>query len=99
MISCNYVAHMGIYSKDLRTRAVAAVDRGTRRNEVVQIFSISYDAKTLAEDEKRGGKKDLWPGTSTGRKRRILVTLEEKRALWRQLEENDDAALEHHCQM
>ena len=36
---------------------------------------------------------------TTGRKRRILGTLEEKRALWQQLEENDDATLERHCEM
>ncbi len=43
--------------------------------------------------------KDLSPRFSTGRKRRILATLEEKNALWRQLEENDDATLERHCEM
>ncbi|MBV9454512.1 MAG: helix-turn-helix domain-containing protein [Rubrobacter sp.] len=43
--------------------------------------------------------KGLSPGVSTGRKRRILATPEEKKALWKQLEENDDATLEHHCQM
>ena len=51
---------------------------------------------------RREGKdlKDLSPGTSsTGRRRRILTTLEEKKALWKQLEENDDATLECHCQM
>jgi transposase len=44
-------------------------------------------------------EEDLSPGTSTGRKRRILATLEEKQPLWQQLEENDDATLEHHCQL
>jgi transposase len=43
--------------------------------------------------------KDLSPGISTGRKRRILATLEVKKALWEQLEENDDATLERHCEM
>ena len=47
---------------------------------------------------KREGQ-DLSPGTSTGRKRRILVTLEEKKALWEQLEENDEATLERHCEL
>ena len=43
---------MVIYSKDLRVRAVAVVERGIRgiaRREIVETFSIShYDAKTLA---------------------------------------------------
>jgi transposase len=43
--------------------------------------------------------KDLSPRISTGRKRHILATLEEKKALWKQLAENDDATLERHCQM
>ena len=32
---------MEIYSKDLRISAVAAVERGIPRREVVEIFSIS----------------------------------------------------------
>jgi transposase-like protein len=32
---------MGIYSKDLRVRAVAAVDRGVPRAEVLETFSMS----------------------------------------------------------
>ncbi len=44
---------MGIYSKDLRVRAVAAVERGIPRREVVETFSVSLnDAQTIAEDEK-----------------------------------------------
>jgi len=42
---------------------------------------------------------DLAPRPSTGRKRRILATAEEKRALWAQLETNDDATLERHCEL
>jgi transposase len=34
-----------------------------------------------------------------GRKRRILSSAEEKRALWKQLEDNDEATLERHCQL
>jgi hypothetical protein len=32
---------MKIYSKDLRIRALAAVERASSRREVVEIFSIS----------------------------------------------------------
>jgi transposase len=89
---------MEIYSKDLRIRAVAAVDRGIRRREVVETFSISLTTLKRWLRMSREGK-DLSPRSSTGRKRRILATLEEKRLLWGQLEENDDATLERHCQL
>ena len=89
---------MGVYSKDLRTRAVAAVDRGIQRREVVETFSISLTTLKRWLRMKREGK-DLSPGVSTGRKRRILATLEEKEALWSQLEENNDATLERHCEL
>src|SRR5829696_8475045 len=89
---------MGIYSKELRIRAVDAVERGIPRKDVVQTFSISLTTLKRWLRKRRDGE-DLSPGTSTGRKRRILATLEEKEALWRQLEENDDATLERHCQL
>jgi transposase len=89
---------MEIYSKDLRVRAVAAVERGIPRREVVEIFSISLTTLKRWLRMRREGK-DLSPGVSTGRRRRILSTLEERKALWRQLQENDDATLERHCQL
>lgn len=89
---------MGIYSKDLRVRAVEAVERGIPRRDVVRTFSISLTTLKRWLRKRREGE-DLSPGVSTGRKRRILATTEEKRALWKQLEENDDATLERHCEM
>ena len=89
---------MGIYSKDLRIRAVAAVGRGIPRREVVKTFSISLTTLKRWLRMRREGK-DLSPGVSTGRRRRILSTLEEKRLLWGQLEGNDDATLERHCEL
>ncbi len=89
---------MGIYSKDLRIRAVAAVERGTPRREVVHTFSISLTTLKRWLRIKREGK-DLSQRSSTGTRRRILATLEEKKALWKQLEENDDATLERHCKL
>jgi transposase len=89
---------MEIYSKELRVRAVAAVDRGIPRREVVETFSISLTTLKRWLRMKRAGK-DLSPRFSTGRKRRILATLEEKKALWKQLEENDDATLKRHCEL
>jgi transposase len=64
---------MDIYSKDLRIRALAAVDRGIPRREVVEILSISLTLKRWLKMSREG--KDLSPGVSTGRRRRILATL------------------------
>jgi transposase len=89
---------MEIYSKDLRIRAVAAVERGMPRREVVDTLRISLTTLKRWLRMRREGK-DLSPGTSTGRKRRILATPEHKRTLWKQLEENDDATLERHCEL
>jgi transposase len=67
---------MDIYSKDLRIRAIDAVERGIPRrgDVVVETFSISLTTLKRWLKRKREGK-DLSPGTSTGRKRRILATL------------------------
>ena len=89
---------MGIYSKELRIRAVDAVERGIPRRDVVETFCVSLTTLKRWLKKKREGE-DLSPGTSTGRKRRILASAEEKRALWEQLEENDDATLERHCEL
>jgi transposase len=99
-IECPHVKmpSMGIYSKEFRIRAVEAVERGIPRKDVVKTFSISLRTLKRWLRKRRDGQ-DLSPGTSTGRKRRILGTLEEKRALWQQLEENDDATLERHCEL
>lgn len=89
---------MGIYSKDLRTRAVEAVERGIPRKDVVETFSVSLRTLKRWLRKRREGQ-DLSPGTSTGRKRRILSSAEEEGLLWEQLQEHDDATLERHCQM
>jgi transposase len=79
---------MDIYSKDLRIRALAAVDRGIPRREVVELFSISLTTLKRWLKMRREGK-DLSPGVSTGRRRRILATPEQERLLWGQLQQND----------
>ena len=89
---------MDIYSKDLRIGTLAAVDRGIPRKEVVEIFSVSLTTLKRWLKMRREGK-DLTPGVSTGRRRRILSTLEERRLLWDQLAANDDATLECHCEL
>lgn len=89
---------MNAYSKDLRLRVLEAVDRGLPREEVSNLFGVSRSTIKRYVKRRREGE-DLEPKPSTGRKRRILATTEEKRALWKQLEENDEATLERHCEM
>jgi len=89
---------MGAYSKDLRLKVLEATDRGMPRKEVVGTFGVSpATLKRWLKRRREGG--DLAPGRSTGRKRRILSSAEERRALWEQLEENDEAPLERHCEL
>lgn len=65
---------------------------------MVSTFGVSLATlKRWLKRRKEGG--DLAPRPSTGRKRRILATAEERRALWAQLEANDDATLARHCEL
>ncbi len=89
---------MGSYSKDLRLKVLAATDRGTPRREVVETFGLSL-ATLKRWLKKRTEGEDLAPRSSTGRKRLILATAQERRALWEQLEDNDEATLERHCEL
>lgn len=89
---------MNAYSKDLRLRVLEAVDRGQPRGEISALFRVSLTTIKRWVKKSREGE-DLEPRHSTGRKRRILATIQEKRALWKQLQENDDATLERHCEL
>jgi transposase len=89
---------MNAYSKDLRLRVLDAVDRGVPRKEVASLFGVSLSTIKRYVKRQREGK-DLQPKPSTGRRRRILASPEEKRALWEQLEQNDEATLERHCEL
>jgi transposase len=89
---------MNAYSKDLRLRVLQAVDGGLPRRRIAELFGVSLSTIKRYVRRRRQGE-DLEPKPSTGRKRRILSTPEEKRALWEQLEENDEATLERHCQL
>jgi transposase len=80
-----------------RDRAGYSV-RGTPRREVVETFGVSLATLKRWLKKRREGE-DLSPKSSTGRKRRILSSAEEKRALWEQLEANDEATLERHCEL
>ncbi len=87
---------MNGYSKDLRVRVLDAVDRGTPRREAAGLFGVSLSTIKRWLGRRRDGE-DLAPRPSPGRTPSILATNEEKRALWAQLEANDDATLERHC--
>jgi transposase len=63
------------------------------RKEVADLFGVSLSTIKRYVKRRRAGE-DLEPRRSTGRKRRILATPEEKPALWAQLEEHDEATLD-----
>lgn len=89
---------MNAYSKDLRLKVLDAVDRGLSRRQVADLFGIS--SQTIRRWLKRRWQgKDISPGRSPGRTPSILACPEEQRALWAQLEANDDATLERHCEL
>jgi transposase len=89
---------MNAYSKDLRVRVLQAVDRGLPRRRIAELFGVSLSTIKRYVRRRRQGE-DLQPKPSTGRRRRILATSEQKRALWSQLEENNEATLERHCEL
>jgi transposase len=89
---------MNAYSKDLRLKVLDAVERGVPRKEVSELLGISLSTISRYVKLKDSGE-DLAPNPSPGRKAKILDTLVHKRALWRQLEENDSATLKEHCEM
>ena len=89
---------MNAYSKDLRLKALAALERGMPRKEAVGIFGVSL-ATIKRWLKRRGEGENLAPKPSPGRTPRICRTAEEKQALWTQLEANDDATLERHCEL
>ncbi|MBA2510034.1 MAG: helix-turn-helix domain-containing protein [Rubrobacter sp.] len=89
---------MNACSKDLRLKALAAVERGVPRREVSEFLGISISTISRYAKLKASGE-DLAPKPSPGRKAKILDDPAHKRVLWRQLEENDTATLEEHCEM
>ena len=89
---------MNAYSLDLRLKVLEAVDRGIPRKEVVRTFGVSMP--TLERYlRRRRHTGELAPRPSPGRTPSICASAEERRALWAQLEENDDATLRRHCEL
>ena len=89
---------MNAYSKDLRLKVISAVEGGIPRREVSELLGISLSTISRYMKLKASGR-EIAPKPSPGRKAKILDSLAYKRALWRQLEENDTATLEEHCEM
>jgi transposase len=89
---------MRAYSVDLRERVVAAVDRGTLRKEIVRTLGVSEPTirRYLRLRRETGS---LAPKLSPKRAFSIGQSVEHTRALWKQLEEHNDATLEQHCRL
>jgi transposase len=85
------------YSLDLRLKVLAAVDRGIPRKEVVSIFGVSKPTLERYLNLRRQ-TGEIGPPRTSGRTP-FGATIEERSALWRQLEENDGATLERHCKL
>ena len=89
---------MNAYSLDLRLKVLDAVNRGIPRKEVVRTFGVSMPTLERYLKRRREGA-GLAPGRSHGRTPSICSSVEERRMLWKQLEENDEATLERHCEL
>jgi transposase len=87
---------MRAYSMDLRERVLAAVDRGTPRKEIVRTLGVSEPTirRYLRLRRETGS---VAPKPYPKRPFSIGQSLDQRRALWKQLEEHDDATLEKHC--
>ena len=77
---------------DLRERVLAAVDRGTPRKEIVRTLGVSQPTirRYLRLRRETGS---VAPKPPPKRPFSIGQSLEHRRALWKQLEEHDDATL------
>ncbi len=96
---CKDVAHGHLLEGSQDEGGSCGGSRRLKKGGCPNLLHLSYDAQTLAE-EKHRGQGSLARSLHRGRKRRILATLEEKKALWRQLDENYDATtLERHCEL
>jgi transposase len=89
---------MNAYSLDLRLKVLDAVDRGIPRKEAVRTFGVSMPTLERYLRRRREGV-GLDPGRSLGRTPSICANVEQRHALWVQLEENAEATLERHCEL
>ncbi len=83
---------------DLRERVLAAVDRGTPRKEIVRTLGVS-EPTVRRYLRRRRETGSVAPKPPPKRTFSIGQSVEQRRALWKQLEEHYDATLEKHCQL
>ena len=83
---------------DLRERVLAAVDRGTPRKEIVRTLGVSEPTirRYLRLRRETGS---VAPKPPPKRPFSIGQSVEQRRALWKQLEEHNDTTLQRHCQL
>jgi len=89
------MCHMNAYSKDLRLRALAAIDRGIPRREVQQLFGISRSTiKRWLKRRRQTGDLDihLIPGRPSVKGEALRQWLPEH------LKRNPDLTLREHCE-
>lgn len=79
-------------------KVLAAIERGVPRRKVSNLFGISLATISRYIKLKASGRK-IAPKPSPGRRAKILESLAHKRALCKQLEDNDTATLEEHREM
>jgi transposase len=84
------------YSKDLRLRVLAAVDRGMPRQEVAEVFGVSIPSikRWLNRRRKTGDVQPRPIPAPPARKREALEA-----ALPEQVRLNPDLTLEEHCEL
>ena len=87
---------MNAYSKDLRLKVLSAVERGIPRREISELLGISVSTISRYVQRKASGEQ-IAP--KPGRTSKILDDPDHRRALWRQLEENDTATLREHSEI
>jgi transposase len=86
---------MNAYSKDLRLRVLAAVDRGIPRKEVIELFGVSRSTikRWLNRRRQTGGVETMKiPGRPSVKGRALREWLPS------QLKSNPDLTLAEHCE-
>jgi transposase len=86
---------MNAYSKDLRLKVLAAIDRGIPRNEVAELFGVSLSTiKRWLKRRRLTGEVEIYkiPGRPSVKGKAL------RQWLPRHLEANPDLALAEHCE-
>jgi transposase len=89
------ILSMNAYSKDLRLRVLAAVDRGIPRKEVTELFGVSLSTvKRWLNRRRETGDVQIYeiPGRPAVKGKALRAWLPEH------LEANPDLTLAEHCQ-